>query len=60
MKNGLVQLLNETDRFQILKPAVPVAPVLVVLLLKIETEHACNRIHTHSVNVINIEPEQRI
>ena len=53
-------MLEKRDRFQILITAVLVRHPLPVLLPIVQIEHRCYRIHTQSVHMIMLNPEQCI
>ena len=55
-----IQMLQKFDSFQILIPAVNVGYPFSVILSIIQIEHRCHSIHTDSVRVILLCPEQSI
>ena len=55
-----VQLLQELDRFEILAAAVSIRRPLAVLARVVEIEHRGDRVHAQAVDVILLDPEQRV
>ncbi|MNN77373.1 hypothetical protein D3C81_1938290 [compost metagenome] len=57
-ENGLIETLNKPDCLQIFQSPVCISAVFVLFLFKIQSEHAGDRVHPHSVNMIHLKPEQ--
>src|SRR4051794_7117461 len=55
-----VQLLQETDRLEVLAPAVLIRDPLSRLARVIEVEHRRDGVHAEAVDVVLLEPEQRV
>ena len=58
--DGPVELLQEIDRFEILAAAVSIRRPLAVLARVVEIDHRGDRVHAQAVDVILLDPEQRI
>ncbi len=58
--DGLVQLAQERDRLEVLVAAEPVRPPLAGLARVVEVEHRRDRVDAQPVDVIALEPEQRV
>ena len=55
-----IQMFKEPDGLQIFLAAIFVRHPLTVLFSIIQIQHGCHRIHTKTIYMIFIEPEQRI
>ena len=59
-KDNGVQMFEELDRFQVLISAVFIGHPLAVLLAVVQVKHRSHRVHTQSVHMEMLDPEQRI
>src|SRR6202040_1742773 len=55
-----IQMLEETDRFEVLTAAKGIWNPLARLPRVVEIEHRRDRIHAQTVQVILVDPEERI
>ena len=58
--NGLIQVLQEADRVQVLMSAVLVGDPLSALLAEVQVQHAADRVEAQAVGVVFPEPEQGV
>jgi hypothetical protein len=59
-KDDLVEALEEGDRLQVLASTVTIRDPLSGRARVVQIEHGGDRIHSESVHVIPVEPEQRV
>src|SRR5271155_3607287 len=57
---NFVEMLDESDGFQILAPAEGIRNPLTRLARVVEVEHRGDCVHPQSVDVIFVDPEERI
>ena len=55
-----IEHLEEFHRFEILMTAIDIGHPLAVVAVVIEVEHGGNRVHAQTVDVIFIQPEERV
>ena len=58
--DDLVEPLEEGDRLQVLAAAVAVGHPLARLARVVEVEHRGDRVHAQAVDVVLVEPEERV
>src|ERR1700756_3726818 len=55
-----IQMFEEANRFEIFTPAKGIWNPLARLARVIEIEHGCDRVYAQAVEVILVDPEQRV